>query len=185
MGTSILDADEAGPEVLPILHGLELRVGARVVVADGRSAFASGYAEVREQTANGLPAHAGAAIGTASSRRTSAHEASLNARFVGECIELQIIADAPASFILRWPAGRVNVTDLGGGGDGVEAELGRARAGLMIESIGAGFKLKVLDELYNCGPVIPLHASFVALPADGLRGLHDGARKGHAGRAQR
>ncbi len=63
MGASILDAAEAGREVRPVLHRLELGLEVRVVIADVRVAMAFGHAEIDGQVGHGLAANAGAAIG--------------------------------------------------------------------------------------------------------------------------
>jgi glycosyltransferase involved in cell wall biosynthesis len=84
-------------------------------------------------------------------------------RFAKAGITLDIIGDTPESFEARW-GNALHATRFRGFVADVQAELAAARIGLMIEATGGGFKLKVLDYLYNRVPVFALAGSFDGLP---------------------
>jgi glycosyltransferase involved in cell wall biosynthesis len=84
-------------------------------------------------------------------------------RFAGSGITLDIIGDTPEEFKARWGS-RLRATRFRGFVEDVEAELAASRIGLMIEATGGGFKLKILDYLYNRVPVFALAGSFEGLP---------------------
>ena len=63
VSASIFDRAEAIGEVGPVLQGLELRLGVRIVVRDVRPAVGLGDLQIDQQRGNGLGSHAGAAIG--------------------------------------------------------------------------------------------------------------------------
>jgi len=58
-----LDRAKPGGERRPVLEGLELRFGVRVVVAHVRAGVGLGDAQVRQQQGDGLGGHRGAAVG--------------------------------------------------------------------------------------------------------------------------
>ena len=60
MRPRILDRAEAGREVRPILQGLEVRLGVRIVIRDVRPAVSFGDVEIHEQLRHRFGTHAGA-----------------------------------------------------------------------------------------------------------------------------
>src|SRR5664279_2841050 len=54
----VFDRAEAFGEVGPVLQGLELCLGVRIVVGDVRSAVGLGHLQIHEQGGHGLGAHA-------------------------------------------------------------------------------------------------------------------------------
>src|ERR1700735_2735737 len=62
MSASIFDRAEAIREVRPVLQGLELRLGVRIVIRDVRAAMGLGDLQVDQERGDRLGSHAGAAI---------------------------------------------------------------------------------------------------------------------------
>src|SRR3984885_8226886 len=62
MSASIFDRAEAIREVRPVLQGLELRLGVRIVIRDVRAAMGLGDLQVDQKCGDRLGSHAGAAI---------------------------------------------------------------------------------------------------------------------------
>jgi len=59
----VLDRAEPLREVGPVLQGLELRLGVRIVIRDMRATVGLGDVQIDQQCRDGFGAHAGAAIG--------------------------------------------------------------------------------------------------------------------------
>lgn len=78
-------------------------------------------------------------------------------------IALDIVGDVAAEFQREW-APKVKATRFSGFVDDVNAVLDQARIGLLIDSLGGGFKLKVLSYLQARTPVAALRGSFEGIP---------------------
>jgi glycosyltransferase involved in cell wall biosynthesis len=88
--------------------------------------------------------------------------------FAAAGITLDIVGDVAAEFRQEWSP-KVKATRFVGFVDDVDAALDRARMGLLIDSIGGGFKLKVLSYLQTRTPVAALTGSFEGIPEDVAR----------------
>jgi glycosyltransferase involved in cell wall biosynthesis len=101
-------------------------------------------------------------IAIVGSYRWQAKQMNLNA-FLAEAdpiladagIELAIVGDAPAELQRQWE-GRVRASRFMGYVDDIGAFLAECRLGLVIDAIGGGFKLKVLDYVFTRTPVAGL-----------------------------
>jgi len=78
-------------------------------------------------------------------------------------ITLDIVGDVADEFRRDW-APKVKATRFLGFVDDVNAVLDQARIGLLIDSLGGGFKLKVLSYLQARAPVAALRGSFEGIP---------------------
>jgi len=78
-------------------------------------------------------------------------------------ITLDIVGDVAEEFQREWTP-KVKATRFPGFVDDVNAMLGQARIGLLIDSLGGGFKLKVLSYLQARTPVAALSGSFEGIP---------------------
>lgn len=78
-------------------------------------------------------------------------------------ITFDVIGDVDDEFRQRL-APRMRATRLRGFVDDLPQELAQARLGLIIEAVGGGFKLKILDYLFARIPVAALAGSFEGLP---------------------
>jgi glycosyltransferase involved in cell wall biosynthesis len=78
-------------------------------------------------------------------------------------ITLDIVGDVAEAFQREW-APKVEATRFLGFVDDVNAVLDQARMGLLIDSLGGGFKLKVLSYLQTRTPVAALSGSFEGIP---------------------
>jgi glycosyltransferase involved in cell wall biosynthesis len=83
--------------------------------------------------------------------------------FASAGITLDIVGDVAAEFRQEWSP-KVKATRFVGFADDVNAALDRARLGLLIDSLGGGFKLKVLSYLQTRTPVAALSGSFEGIP---------------------
>lgn len=86
-----------------------------------------------------------------------------DAAFARRGIELQIIGSGDESFI-RAMQQKVTATKFTGTVDRVEAYLDDARIAIVPEQIGGGFKLKILDYVFNRIPIMALHGSVAGVP---------------------
>lgn len=87
-----------------------------------------------------------------------------DAKFHKAGITFDVIGDVDDEFRQRL-APRMKATRLRGFVDDLPKELAEARLGLIIEAVGGGFKLKILDYLFARMPVAALAGSFEGLPA--------------------
>ena len=83
--------------------------------------------------------------------------------FAAAGITLDIVGDVAAEFRAEWMP-KVKATRFPGFAADVDAALDRARMGLLVDSIGGGFKLKVLSYLQTRTPVAALTGSFEGIP---------------------
>jgi len=83
--------------------------------------------------------------------------------FAAAGVTLDIVGDVAAEFRQEWSP-KVKATRFAGFADDVNAALDRARLGLLIDSLGGGFKLKVLSYLQTRTPVAALTGSFEGIP---------------------
>lgn len=86
-----------------------------------------------------------------------------DAAFARRGIELQIIGSGDESFI-RAMRQKVAATRFTGTVDRVETYLDDARIAIVPEQIGGGFKLKILDYVFNRIPIMALHGSVAGVP---------------------
>jgi polysaccharide biosynthesis protein PslH len=73
-------------------------------------------------------------------------------------IELAVVGDMPTAFKAAWTP-RLRATRFLGFVDDLAAFLASCRMGLVIEAVGGGFKLKVLDYVFTGTPVAALSAA--------------------------
>ncbi|WP_395019658.1 glycosyltransferase [Dongia sp.] len=85
-------------------------------------------------------------------------------------IQFDIIGDVDEKFRAEWTP-RLKATRFLGFVDDLAAELRNARLGLIIEAVGGGFKLKVLDYLFGRMPIAALEGSFEGLPPAALANI--------------
>ena len=78
-------------------------------------------------------------------------------------ISLEIVGDVAEEFRQAWTP-KLKATQFAGFADDVNAVLDQARMGLLIDSLGGGFKLKVLSYLQARTPVAALSGSFEGIP---------------------
>jgi hypothetical protein len=78
-------------------------------------------------------------------------------------IALDIVGDVAEEFRRIWTP-RLKATRFSGFADDLNAVLDQARMGLLIDSLGGGFKLKVLSYLQARTPVAALSGSFEGIP---------------------
>jgi glycosyltransferase involved in cell wall biosynthesis len=83
--------------------------------------------------------------------------------FAQRGIQLQIIGGGDRSFI-RSMQEKVKATEFTGTVDRVETYLDEARVAIVPEQIGGGFKLKILDYVFNRIPILALHGSAAGVP---------------------
>ncbi len=83
--------------------------------------------------------------------------------FARRGIELQIIGGGDPAFV-RSMQDKVKATEFTGTVDRVETYLDAARVAIVPEQIGGGFKLKILDYVFNRIPVLALQGSAAGLP---------------------
>ncbi|MDQ7250227.1 glycosyltransferase [Dongia sedimenti] len=86
-----------------------------------------------------------------------------DAKFHAVGIAFDIIGDVAEEFRASWTP-RLKATRFLGFVDNVADELARSRLGLVIEAVGGGFKLKILDYLFARVPVAALAGSFEGVP---------------------
>ncbi|MBV8536902.1 MAG: glycosyltransferase [Alphaproteobacteria bacterium] len=86
-----------------------------------------------------------------------------DALFAQRGIQLQIIGSGDPGFI-RSMQERVRATEFTGTVDRVETYLDEARVAIVPEQIGGGFKLKILDYVFNRIPILALHGSAAGVP---------------------
>jgi polysaccharide biosynthesis protein PslH len=98
--------------------------------------------------------------------------------FASAGIEFHIIGLVPAPLVSRLP--KLRATLLRGDVDDIEAEFDQARGALVFDESGGGFKLKMLDYLFNCVPIfglsqalsgLPLNVTEFVLHASSMKGL--------------
>src|SRR3546814_15737142 len=77
--------------------------------------------------------------------------------------DLQVVGSADEDF-LRYMRGRVSATRFTGTVDGVLDFMREARVALVVERFGGGFKLKVLDYIFNRMPILALSGSVAGVP---------------------
>lgn len=85
-------------------------------------------------------------------------------------ITLDIIGDVAEEFRATWTP-RLKATRFLGFVDDLAQELAAARLGLVIEAVGGGFKLKILDYLFARIPVAALAGSFEGIPEAATRNI--------------
>jgi glycosyltransferase involved in cell wall biosynthesis len=85
-------------------------------------------------------------------------------------IRFDIIGDVDEKLLAEWRP-RVKATRFLGFVPDLAAELEAARLGLIIEAVGGGFKLKVLDYLFGRMPIAALEGSFEGLPPQALANI--------------
>jgi glycosyltransferase involved in cell wall biosynthesis len=73
-------------------------------------------------------------------------------------IELIVVGDCPEDLLEQWQ-GRLSATRFLGFVDDLDEALRGCRMGLVVEAVGGGFKLKVLDYAFTRTPVVALKAS--------------------------
>jgi glycosyltransferase involved in cell wall biosynthesis len=83
-------------------------------------------------------------------------------------IALDIVGDVAEAFQREWLP-KLKATRFLGFVDDVNAVLDQARMGLLIDSLGGGFKLKVLSYLQTRTPVAALSGSFEGIPDSAAR----------------
>lgn len=83
--------------------------------------------------------------------------------FAERGIELQIVGGGDPGFV-RAMQKRVQATSFTGRVDRVEDYLDEARVAIVPEQIGGGFKLKVLDYVFNRIPIVALYGSVAGVP---------------------
>ena len=88
--------------------------------------------------------------------------------FAAAGVTLAVAGAAPSELATRI-ARTTRATTLLGRVDDLEALLDRTRVGIVAEPLGGGFKLKVLDYVFNRVPIAALAGSIEGVP------LHDGA----------
>jgi glycosyltransferase involved in cell wall biosynthesis len=88
--------------------------------------------------------------------------AAADAVFADAGIELHVIGFVPPSLAARLP--KLRATVLRGFVPDVEAEFDAARGALVFDESGGGFKLKMLDYLFNCVPIFGLSPALAGLP---------------------
>ena len=88
--------------------------------------------------------------------------------FAAAGVTLAVAGAAPSELATRI-ARTPRATTLLGRVDDLEALLDRTRVGIVAEPLGGGFKLKVLDYVFNRVPIAALAGSIEGVP------LHDGA----------
>jgi glycosyltransferase involved in cell wall biosynthesis len=86
-----------------------------------------------------------------------------DAAFAKRGIELQIIGSGDESFIHAMQQ-KVAATKFTGTVDRVEKYLDDARIAIVPEQIGGGFKLKILDYVFNRIPIMALQGSVAGVP---------------------
>lgn len=86
-----------------------------------------------------------------------------DALFAERGIELQIVGGGDPAFV-RAMEKRVRATNFTGRVERVEDYLDEARIAIVPEQIGGGFKLKVLDYVFNRIPIVALHGSVAGVP---------------------
>lgn len=83
--------------------------------------------------------------------------------FAAAGAELHVVGAAEPAFIARWKR-RVSATRFTGTVDGVAPFMDQARVGIVPERVGGGFKLKVLDYVFNRMPILALDGSVAGIP---------------------
>jgi polysaccharide biosynthesis protein PslH len=83
--------------------------------------------------------------------------------FASRGIQLQIIGSGDPAFI-RSMKDKVKATQFTGTVDRVETYLDEARVAIVPEQIGGGFKLKILDYVFNRIPILALQGSAAGVP---------------------
>ncbi len=83
--------------------------------------------------------------------------------FANRGIELQIIGSGDPGFV-RAMESKVKATKFTGTVDRVENYLDEARIAIVPELIGGGFKLKILDYVFNRIPIMALYGSAAGVP---------------------
>ncbi|WP_082503768.1 glycosyltransferase [Methylobacterium sp. Leaf117] len=78
-------------------------------------------------------------------------------------VELHLVGDVSAAFRAEWE-GQLRATRFLGFVEDAEQVMAQARLGLIVEAVGGGFKLKVLDYIFNRLPVAALEGSFEGVP---------------------
>ena len=86
-----------------------------------------------------------------------------DSEFAKRGIELQIIGSGDVSFI-RAMQKKVAATKFTGTVEHVETYLDDARVAIVPEQIGGGFKLKILDYVFNRIPIMALNGSVAGVP---------------------
>ncbi len=83
--------------------------------------------------------------------------------FAAANAELQVVGSAEERFLdgLR---GRVHATSFTGSVSGVSGYMDQARVAIVPERHGGGFKLKVLDYVFNRMPILALNGSLAGVP---------------------
>jgi glycosyltransferase involved in cell wall biosynthesis len=84
-------------------------------------------------------------------------------KFYDAGITFDIIGDVDEEFRAKWSP-RLRSTRFLGFVDDLAAELANTRLGLIVEAVGGGFKLKILDYLFARVPVAALAGSFEGIP---------------------
>jgi len=97
-------------------------------------------------------------------------------------VGLDIVGEGPDLFRMSWEA-RANATRFHGFVNDLGQFLAERRMGLVVEQTGGGFKLKILDYIFNRTPIAAIKDSMAGLPLlhgldylsfDSMRGLAEG-----------
>lgn len=86
-----------------------------------------------------------------------------DARFAEQGIELEVVGSGQESFF-RSMRGKVAATHFTGAVDSIDKYMDEARIAIVPERSGGGFKLKVLDYIFNRLPILALHGSAAGVP---------------------
>lgn len=78
-------------------------------------------------------------------------------------VELHLVGDVSDEFRAEWE-GQLRATRFLGFVEDLEQVMAEARLGLIVEAVGGGFKLKVLDYIFHRLPVAALRGSFEGVP---------------------
>lgn len=78
-------------------------------------------------------------------------------------VELQVVGSADAAALARWRE-RFPATRFSGAVEDVAPFMEQARVAIVPERHGGGFKLKVLDYVFNRMPILALEGSFAGVP---------------------
>lgn len=128
--------------------------GESLVLPPGYDGERIPHREITDRTPRQL-AVVGSYRWTAKQLNLTAFLEAADARFAEAGIRLLVIGDAPEEYRRRWE-GRLVATKFLGFVDDLSLCLNQCRMGLVIEAIGGGFKLKVLDYVMRRAPVAAL-----------------------------
>ncbi|MDN3573957.1 glycosyltransferase [Methylobacterium longum] len=86
-------------------------------------------------------------------------------------IEFHLIGRVPAELLAQLPS--LRATTLRGFVENIDTEFSLARGALVFDESGGGFKLKMLDYLYNCVPIFGLTKALNGLPGSVMENVFD------------